>query len=184
MERIFAYIPKTEQEEKDKELIVSLMKNYPEKILHRSLLFGHMSASAMIFNPSHDKVLMVYHKIYQNWTMTGGHTDGESDLLKVALKEAKEETGLTDLKVLSEDILSLEVLPVSSHYKSGHYVSAHLHLNVTFAFEAREEEAIRICEEENSGVAWLEIDKLNEYSDEKIMLEVFHKCIERVKQCA
>lgn len=47
---------------------------------------------------------MAYHNIYKSWAWTGGHSDGDSDLLNVALKEAKEETGLENLKVLSDGI--------------------------------------------------------------------------------
>ena len=182
MKRILEYIPKTEKEKRDKELMVVLLQDYPEQILYRSLLFAHLSASAMIFNPTRDKVLMIYHNIFHNWTMTGGHMDGVSDLLVVALKEAKEETGIKTLKLLTEDILSIEVLPVNGHYKNGEYVPAHLHLNATFGFEANEEEPLRICGGENSGVAWLPITDLNQYSNEFMMLEVFQKCIERVEK--
>ena len=182
MHRILEYSPKTEKEKKDKELIVSLLQDYPEEIVCRSLLFAHLSASAMIFNPKRDKVLMIYHNIYQNWTMTGGHMDGESDLLEVALKEAKEETGVETLELITEDILSIEVLPVNGHYKNGEYIAAHLHLNATFGFETSEEEVLRICEGENSGVAWLSVTALEQYSNEEMMLEVFQKCIERVQK--
>ena len=181
MKRIFDFIPKTVQEEKDKELMVELIQGYPEAILNRSLLFAHLSASAMVFNQNRDKVLMIYHNIYKNWTMTGGHADGEKDLLKVAINEVREETGVQKLKILSEDILSLEVLPVEGHYKNGVYVASHLHLNVTFALEANEAETLAVCEAENSGVAWLPIDRLAEYSNELIMIDVFDKCVKRVK---
>ena len=49
-----------------------------------------MTSSGLIFNKNLDKILMVHHNIYNTWSWTGGHADGEDDLLKVAIKEAKE----------------------------------------------------------------------------------------------
>lgn len=157
MERIRTYLPRGKQEESDQKLILELMAAYPDAILLRSLKFAHLTASAMIFNKSRDRVLMIYHDIFQNWTMTGGHADGESDLLQLAEQEAKEETGIKELIRLSKDIASLEILPVAGHYKNAEYVPAHLHLNVTFAFEASEEEELKTKAGENSGVAWLDL---------------------------
>ena len=66
----------------------------------------------------------------------GGHADGDADLLRVAKKEVMEECGLQQLTVVSPEIFSLEVLCVDGHEKKGQYLSSHLHLNVTYLFEA------------------------------------------------
>ena len=65
---------------------------------------------------------MIYHNIYDSWAWMGGHADGEEDLFKVAEREAKEESGITDIKAISEEIASIEILPVSGHEKKGKYV--------------------------------------------------------------
>ena len=113
-----------------------------------------MTASAWVVNPARDKVLMVYHRIYDSWSWTGGHADGETDLLAVALREVREETGVRHLRPVSEKIYSLEVLTVDGHEKRGAYVSSHLHLNVTYLIEADEHDTLQVCEAENSGVRW------------------------------
>ena len=41
---------------------------------------------------------MIYHNIYNSWAWPGGHADGESDLLGVAMREVMEETGIKNLK--------------------------------------------------------------------------------------
>ena len=56
---------------------------------------AHMTASSWIVNEDYTKVLMIYHNIYNSWAWTGGHADGDEDLLHVAVKEAREETGLS-----------------------------------------------------------------------------------------
>ena len=56
-----------------------------EKNLNRSSI-AHFTASAFVLNESHDKILGIYHKIYQSWGWVGGHADGNADLLAVAVK--------------------------------------------------------------------------------------------------
>ena len=65
---------------------------------------------------------MVYHNIYRSWSWTGGHADGEADLLQVALREAAEETGIAALQPLQKEPVSLEILTVDGHEKGGNYV--------------------------------------------------------------
>lgn len=92
------YKPYNEQEEKDKQIMLKYINNYTN-ILSRENEFAHFTASSWAINHEKTKVLMVYHNIYQSWTWTGGHSDGEADLLKVAIKELKEETGVKKVNV-------------------------------------------------------------------------------------
>lgn len=153
LQEIEAYRPVNEQEACDRLLILDFLRRHDDAFL-RTNLIAHMTVSGWVTNPSRTKVLMVYHKIYNSWTWCGGHADGERDLLSVALRECREETGLTEVRPVDGKILSLECLTVDGHEKRGRYVPSHLHLNVTYLLEASDEEPLRICEEENSGVAW------------------------------
>ncbi|MBQ7895946.1 MAG: NUDIX hydrolase [Oscillospiraceae bacterium] len=173
-EDIKKYCPCNEQEQRDKEVILEFLDKQPDAFL-RSNLLAHMTASAWIVNPDRDKVLMVYHKLYDSWSWTGGHADGERDLLKVALKEAMEETGAVHIKPVTEDIYSLEVLTVDGHEKRGEYVPSHLHLNVTYLLEADESDELKICPDENSGVAWFSLDEALEMSTEPWFVERIYK---------
>ena len=152
-EEILAYQPRNGQEAQDKNLILSFLDNNDDAF-SRSNRIAHMTASAWVTNKDRTKVLMVYHKIYDSWSWCGGHADGEKDLLKVALKECREETGLQTVRPIDGKIASLECLTVDGHEKRGKYVSSHLHLNVTYLLEADEEEPLCVCEEENTGVKW------------------------------
>ena len=147
------FIPYNEQEEKDKEEILRRLKNN-EKLLTRDNKSAHLTASAWILNQDHNKVLMAYHNLYDSWAWLGGHADGESDLLKVCIKEVKEESHIKDIKVLTRDIFSLEILTVDGHIKKGEYVSSHLHLNVTYLLEANDQQTLSIKEDENSNIGW------------------------------
>lgn len=153
IERIQGYAPYNEQESADRLVILGMLERFPD-IFTRENRLAHMTASSWIVNHTRTKVLMVYHKIYDSWSWTGGHADGEVDLLSVAIREAKEETGICHVKAVSPDIYSLEVLTVDGHEKRGAYVSSHLHLNLTYLLEADERDALVRKDDENSGVAW------------------------------
>lgn len=145
--------PWNEQEEYDKLLMLAELKNNPQAFDRESLTV-HFTASAWVVNQNKDKILMIYHNIYDSWSWLGGHADGDQDLLHVAVKEVKEESGLTEVTPLMEDIFSLEVLTVDGHIKHGKYVSSHLHMNVTYLIEADEAAPLSIKPDENSGISW------------------------------
>ena len=169
-EAIEKYRPCCEQEARDKAVILSFIDSAPDAF-ERSNLIAHMTASAWVVNPARDKVLMVYHKIYDSWSWTGGHADGERDLLSVALREVREETGVKSARPVTEDIYSLEVLTVDGHEKRGAYVSSHLHLNVTYLLEADPELPLRIKEDENSEIGWIGVEEIQRRSTEKWFVE-------------
>lgn len=160
IEDIKNYKPYNEQEAKDKDLILKCI-NLHDDILTRENTIAHITSSGYIVNKSRTKVLMIYHNIYKSWAWTGGHADGDSDLLHVAIKEAKEETGLKNVTPVMTNILGLDVLNVNGHIKKGKYVSSHLHLSVAYLLEANEEDKLIVNEEETSGVKWLPINELD-----------------------
>ena len=100
--------------------------------------------------------------------------------MQVALKEAREETGLTNLNVLSDGIYSLEIVTVDSHIKKGKYVPSHLHLDCCFLLEADEGEAVRIKEDENSGVKWVDINSVIEITKEDKMKTIYQKLNDKI----
>ena len=152
------YKPFNEQEQKDRDVILYKLETVPDIFL-RTNLTEHMTASAWVVNHERTKILMAYHKIYDSWSWLGGHADGEEDLSRAALKEVSEESGISHVRLLGEDILSVESLTVDGHEKNGHYVPSHLHLNITYLIEADDRETTHIREGENTGVAWFGIDE-------------------------
>ena len=173
-EQIKAYRPWNEQERQDQAVILAFLERNPDAF-YRTNLLAHMTASAWVVNPQRSKVLMVYHRLYDSWSWAGGHADGEEDLLAVALREVREETGVQRLRPVTEEIYSLEVLTVDGHEKHGRYVPSHLHLNVTYLLEAEEDQPLRICEAENSGVAWFPLADALAASTEPWFVERIYK---------
>lgn len=168
------YEPYNEQEEKDREVMINFI-NKNDDSLTRENKIGHFTASSWILNKNRDKVLMIYHNIYKSWAWTGGHADGEENLLNVAIKEAEEETGLSEVKALMNNPLSLETITVDGHIKRGEYVPSHLHLNVTFLLEADDKQALIVKEDENSGVKWVSLEEAITLSNEPWMRDIYRK---------
>ena len=175
-----AFVPVNQQEEKDKEVTLKYLHDFPN-ILTRENEYGHLTSSSLIFNKDRSKTLFAYHNIYKSWTWTGGHCDGDADLLHVALKEAKEETGV-DCVPITDKFVAVDILPVFGHVKRGKYVSSHQHINFTFIFEADENQELVSKPDENSGVKWIPIDKLEEYVSEPPMIPVFKKIIAKAQK--
>ncbi len=175
------FAPYNEQEEVDKKIMLNYIKDFDD-VLTRQNEYGHFTSSAFVLNKDRSKILMAYHKIYNSWAWIGGHSDGDSDLLYVAMKEAKEETGIKNVSPISKDIYSLELINVNGHEKRGKYVASHVHLNITYLLETDENEEIHIKEDENSGVMWVPINKILELSSEPwVRDKVYAKIINKMK---
>ena len=182
LEQLKSYQPYNEQESCDKTVMLRLMadENQPD-LFTRENAVAHFTASAWLVNKEHTKVLMIHHNLYNSWAWTGGHADGERNLLAVAIKEAKEETGVQTIIPVSEGIFSIEILTVDGHVKRGKYVSSHLHLNVTYLLEADEAQVLRVKPDENSGVAWFSLEEALEKSTEPWMVNrVYSKLNEKL----
>lgn len=180
-EQIGAYCPVNEQEQHDKAELLRWLSSGLD-VYSRSCNAAHLTASAWVVSPDRQKVLMIYHNLYDSWAWMGGHADGMTDLHEVARKEVMEECGLTELKSLSDDIFSLEVLTVDGHEKRGKYVSSHLHLNVTYLFEADPTLPVFIKPDENSGVGWFTTEEVPHKTSEPWFRDrIYSKLMQKVR---
>ena len=178
---ITEYIPINEQEARDRRKMLALMEEYSD-LLSRENEIAHFTASSWIVSPAHDQVLMAYHRIFNSWGWTGGHADGDGDLLRVSLREAREETSIQIVRPLLERPISLEVLPVNAHLRRGQYVAPHLHLNLTYLLEADDRQPIAAKPDENKGVKWFPIHDAVEASTEPNMQNIYRKLNARLYQ--
>ena len=180
LDEIAACTPFNAQEKADRAAMLRFARENPDCLL-RANATGHFTASAWIVNPTRDKVLFCWHNLYRSWSWIGGHADGESDLATVALKEAREETGV-DGRLAQEGLFSLEILTVDGHEKRGVYVPSHLHYNLTYLVEADEDAPLRVKADENSGLRWFPFAEALQASTEPWMAErIYKKLIEKGK---
>ena len=173
---IVNYQPQCQQEEQDQKQFLHYMSLF-NNLLTRENTIAHFTSSAFIVNRSRTKTLFIHHKQYNAWCWTGGHVDGNPNFSEVALKEAKEETGLQTLRLLSPRVASLDILPVRGHLKKGQWVSAHQHLSVAFVLEGDENEPLTLNETETNGVKWLAFEEIAELSGEAEMLPIYQKLL-------
>ena len=169
------YEPVCEQEACDRRLMLSYIEQFSDSLLTRGNTLCHFTASAWITNERFDRVLMVFHNIYRSWSWTGGHADGDAALSRVACREAGEETGILSPRLLLEAPISVEILTVDPHVRRGQFVSAHLHLNLTYLLQASTASHLHENPDENSGVRWMTPAEAVERSTEQMMKPIYQK---------
>ncbi len=177
-ELIRRYQARTKEEKDAQETMLQALEKVGEPLLHRTMPY-HFTVSALVLNPEMNRVLMVHHNLFGTFTWPGGHTDGETDLLAVALREVREETGIGAVYPLSGAPLSLDLLSCPAHVKNEVPVPGHTHFCVTFGCVAPEGQPLIHKADENSAVKWLPIDELDGMCKEAHMLPLYKKAIAR-----
>tara|TARA_Y100001968_G_C19091618_1_gene588002 strand:- start:15 stop:551 length:537 start_codon:yes stop_codon:yes gene_type:complete len=134
---------------------------------------GHFTGSAWIINPQKNKVLLTHHKKLNKWIQLGGHADGEKNLLSVALREAREESGIKHFTVVNNQIFDVDIHPVLNAKRQ----KSHLHYDIRFLFKANPKNEKIITSKESFDVAWVPIEKISELNPEKSLTRMIKKTI-------
>ncbi len=144
--------------EKEKEFRSETMKFIEENknCFERSNLRGHVTGEAWVLNKEKTKILLTHHKTLDRWFQLGGHSDGDPITLNVALREAKEESGLENIVILSEDILDIDVHPIPEKKE----IPEHTHYGIAFLFEADENDALILAEHESKELRWVPFEEI------------------------
>jgi len=116
----------------------------------------HLTASALVVHPASGRVLLRWHQRQGRWLQVGGHGDpGESDPLAIALREAREETGLTDLVPWPDArIWHLVICEVAA----GKGEPAHQHADLRYLMATEHPDATQ-PEAPDALLRWLTIDE-------------------------
>lgn len=164
------YNPDNIQEKESKEKILSfLYENY--NFTGRDNNIGHITGSAWVVSRDRKKVLLTHHLKLDRWLQVGGHVESDNSILESALREASEETGLTSIKPLSEDIFDVDVHLIP---KRGE-INAHNHYDIRFLFEADENEKLNRQEDESKAMKWITLDEVSSYAGEGTVLRMTDK---------
>ena len=136
----------------------------------RSLSIGHVTGSAWVVNCSGTHVLLTHHKKLDKWLQLGGHADGDSNILRAALREVQEESGLEAFEPVSQEIFDVDIHQIPARKSDA----AHDHHDIRFAVRAVGSDEY-IVSDESHDLAWVEIQNLAHFTDEPSMLRMARK---------
>ena len=138
--------------------------------LLRSCLPGHLTGSAWIVSPDRMRTLLTHHRKLDKWLQLGGHADGDGDLPGVAAREATEESGLAEVRMVSGEIFDLDRhwIPARKN-EPGHY-----HYDLRFLFEA-DPTATIVVSHESKDLAWIELARVTGLNPEESMARMVRK---------
>lgn len=121
---------------------------------HRENLEGHVTGSCLIISPDKQKVLLTHHKKLNKWIQLGGHSDGDENTLNVSMREAEEESGISDLSFVSKDIFSIDIHTIPARKQEPE----HLHYDISFLIQAHHENYI--VSDESHDLKWFAVKDL------------------------
>jgi len=97
---------------------------------------GHFTASAFVLSPDETKLLLILHGKLGLWLQPGGHIDADdADVVAACQREVAEETGLTDVELLGDGLLDLDIHPIPANPKKGE--GPHEHFDVRVLLRSR-----------------------------------------------
>ncbi|MDR0755643.1 MAG: NUDIX hydrolase [Puniceicoccales bacterium] len=143
------YRPEGEKEISDKARILDFL-NLHGDCFERSLSVGHFTGSCWLENCDGMKFLMTLHRKTRFWLQLGGHADGDNDLVRVALREAHEESGLRNIELLSDEIFDVGV-HLTPEYKG---IPAHYHYDVRFLVKTTDRDDDIQASDESNDLKW------------------------------
>lgn len=151
---------------------ISFVETQPN-CFERWLELGHITGSAWIVDAARRHALLMHHRKLDRWFQPGGHADGETDILQVALKEAREETALTDIQVVESSIFDVDVHLIPAR----DLMPAHLHYDIRFLFEANSNAPL-LGNHESKAVKWVALEEIKNYNSSDSILRMVKKTLD------
>lgn len=143
------YEPADATQEEFQRRMLDLIERHPQDAHRRSLLEGHLTASALVVDAHFERALLTHHRKLDRWLQLGGHCDGDANLAHVALREATEESGIPDLAVLPVPIdLDIHAIPARGAEPE------HFHYDTRFLVIAPPG-AVEVLSEESHALRWI-----------------------------
>lgn len=137
----------------------------------RTLLIGHVTASAWVVSPDRSQVLLMHHRKLDRWFQPGGHCDGDPDTLRVAMKEAEEETG-AKVRPVESGIFDVDVHSIPA--RPGE--PSHFHYDIRFLLEA-DPTAEVVRNVEAKDVRWVTMEEVALYNPSESILRMQRKTL-------
>lgn len=146
---LLEYMQRCPERAKTAERILHFVAETPDCFC-RTHAAGHITGSAWLLNPAGDKALLTLHRNLKRWMQTGGHADGDPDVLRTALREAEEESGITGIRPLCTGIMDVDIHTIPANPRKGE--GEHLHYDIRFLLQAPHE--AYVISDESDDLAW------------------------------
>ncbi len=163
------YQPYDKDERDMYEMLVRFVEN-ESQCFERSLRIGHLTGSAWIVDRERRHVLLTHHRKLDRWLQLGGHADGETDILAVALREAREESGLENIKPLLNTLFDVDVHSIPARGDEPR----HLHYDVRWLLEA-DSAAPLVISNESKELAWVALDDIGHLTTDRSIARMTEK---------
>jgi len=143
-----------------------------EDCFYRELWPIHVTGSTWVVNPNRDKVLLLHHKKLDQWFQPGGHADGDTDILKVALKETTEETGLdaSHIRLVGENVFDVDIHTIHANAHDPR----HEHIDVRFLVEV-DDSVVVPGNDESHDVIWVGLNQVSRYNNNRSTYRMLEK---------
>ena len=171
LNKLREYRPYDRHERDMYETLVRFVETESE-CFQRSLQTGHVTGSAWIVDPGRSRALLTHHHKLDRWLQLGGHADGDNNVLRVALREAHEESGLARVSPVSEDIFDVDVHPIPARDAEPR----HLHYDVRFLLEA-DADAPLVVSSESKDLAWVSLSDIEQITAERSIARMVAKTL-------
>jgi 8-oxo-dGTP pyrophosphatase MutT (NUDIX family) len=155
LDELEAYCPADPRERMMLIEITAFVRAHPD-CFERERSIGHVTASAWVVDEDRTHALLTHHRKLGRWLQLGGHADGDDDVRRVALREAREESGLTAIRFAQTALYDVDVHPIPARGPEP----AHKHYDVRFAFVADRAEPTTVSDESHE-LAWFPLGALS-----------------------
>lgn len=173
LELLRSYKPAPFEDASKRTRMMTFIMEQPD-CFKRELLIGHITGSAWVLNTMRDKVLLTHHRKLDKWLQLGGHCDGDTNVLGVALREAEEESGIKGITIIAPLVFDIDILPVPARHTQMGIEPEHLHYDVRFCFQASDSIPLEISSE-SKDLRWVQLNEVHTLSTEESMLRMVRK---------
>lgn len=141
-----------------------------ENCFDRELNIGHITGSAWLLNKQGNKALLMHHAKLDKWLQPGGHADGNSDIISVAIKEAQEESGISSIELIYKNIFDIDIHLIPKNSKE----EAHYHYDIRFLLQVTSEEELK-QNSESKELKWFSFEEISTFTKEESILRMNKK---------